>query len=189
MHTIRIYIVALVTVLLLVGCGSYGVTYPKPTYKYVGESEDPVLSFTSDFGTATNFLVKIKNARDEPKCLVGTERVAFLQEIDSYFRHPELPGPWKISAPANNPILIASNWFMYGTETVYPGALGGMSMKTITPSQSCPFTVKIFTPKAGEHYLIRLNNAGNRTCSLSIEYEDGSPVDAIESRSCEKRLR
>ena len=173
----RTFLTSVIAVLFLSAC----VSYPKPTYRYVGVADDPVFFFESDFGTNTQFLAKTENIKDEPKCLANSERVAYLQDMDSYYRDADAPGPWKITAKAGQPILIAGHWFKYGSSQPL-----AFNMVRHTPEAFCNPLVKILVPKAGEEYLVRLTNAGNRACSMSITLKDGSPVDATDALECQQ---
>ncbi len=175
------------TSLFLAACGSYGTSYPKPTYAYDPLPEDPEFFFESDFGRDTQFVAKLDGATDQHGCMAGGKTVGYLQKPDSYFRVSGAKGPWKISAPAGRPLLISGYWWTYGSTMTTPMAYGG-SMTTTTRGRSCEQQVKLVTPVKGGKYLVRLSDAGQRACRLSITRLDGSEAEEVrEASACMAR--
>lgn len=166
----------------LVGCAYDGAGYPKPEYNHVAQAGDPEFFLESRFGTSTQFKAKINAAVDDD-CL-GAERVAYLQAMDSYLRRADAPGPWKITAPAGKPILIAGQWVRYSTT-----GFGYLSKTNLVfPGGSCPWAAKTMTPVAGAKYVVRLSGVGP-ACELSITTIEGAPVDTHDAPNCARPTR
>ena len=180
MRKIEKFILITVLGISLFGCGAYGVSYPKPEYNYVAQSNDPEFFFESQFSTNTQFKAKLNAIPERDNCL-ETMRVAYLQKMDSYFRHPDTPGPWKIAAPAGQPILIAGQWMRYGTTNSI--VVGSIKTTQIFPGSSCPWVAKTMTPIAGAKYLVRLSGVGP-TCELPISSMDGASVETKNAPNC-----
>lgn len=168
----------------LSGCAYDGAGYPKPEYNYAAKAGDPEIFFESEFGTSSQFKAKIETVQDGDDCL-DTKRVAYLQQMDSYLRRADAPGPWKIAAPADKPILIAGQWTRYSSA----GYDYLSQRKTVMPATSCPWAAKILTPKPGAKCRVRLSNAGPMRCALSITATDGSPVETKDALSCRRQQR
>ena len=163
------------------GCAYDGAGYPKPEYNYTPKPGDPEFFFESEFGINSQFKAKTEAVQDGDGCL-DTKRVAYLQQMDSYLRRADAPGPWKIAAPVDKPILIAGQWTRYSSA----GYDYLSQRKTVTPATSCPWVAKILTPKPGAKYRVRLSNAGPMMCALSITSMDGSPVETKDALSCRR---
>jgi len=171
-------------VLFLSACGMYGAGYPKPEYNYAGAPDDPVFYFESDFGVNTQFRAKINLASDEMPCALG-QRVAYLQAMDSYYRDPDAKGPWKISAPADQPIVIAGQWSSYGSQSY--SSLD--RTKTWHPGASCQWVGKMLTPRKGASYRVRARNAGPLRCDMEITSMDGAAVGVQTVPTCQDGRR
>jgi hypothetical protein len=168
----------------LVGCAYDGAGYPKPEYNYASKTDDPELFLESEFGTSSQFKAKIDSVQDNDDCL-DTQRVAYLQQMDSYLRRADAPGPWKFAAPADKPILIAGQWTHYSSA----GYDHLSKRKTVMPATSCPWAAKILTPKPGAKYRVRLFKAGPMACSLSVTSMDGAPVETKDAPNCARPPR
>lgn len=168
----------------LAGCAYDGAGYPKPEYNYVPQAVDPEFFLESEFGTSSQFKAKIDTVQDSDDCL-DTKRVAYLQQMDSYLRRADAPGPWKIAAPHDKPILIAGQWMHYSSA----GYDYLSQRKTVMPATSCPWVAKIVTPKSGAKYRVHLSKAGPMACALSITSMDGSPVETKDAPNCTRPLR
>lgn len=172
---IKNLIAVLLTALLVGACGSYGVSYPKPTYRYEGVAGDAEFHFESDFGTDTQFMAKTLGATDQPQCMAGAKTIGYLQQPDSYFRKADDRGPWKISAPTDSPILIAGYWWTYG-RTDITSLVGGGTQTSVVRGESCRAQVMLVTPRKDGKYLVRLTRHDGRACRMSITNLDGSPA-------------
>ena len=175
----RVFLASVITVSSLTACVSAG----RPTYLYTGVADDPVIFFESVFGINTYFSAKTENVKDELYCLEHAKSVAFMQDINSSFRYENATGPWKISAPADQPILIRGSMFVAGSYATRHGPY------FITPGRkhrSCEEVIKIFTPKAGEEYLVRLTEGGEGGCLMDITYKDGRFVETTDALVCEQ---
>ncbi len=163
----------------------YKTSYLKPEYSYVAKSGDPELFFESEFGTTTNFSAKINAVGDGARCSAGLKRVAYKQAMDSYYRDPEAPGPWKIAAPADTPILVTGHWFVYGLTS--SSTVNGLTSTTSYPNTSCRVVEQIFTPKANEKYLVRLTKGPFGACAMAVTKMDGSAVEITQARQCSNK--
>jgi hypothetical protein len=159
----------------------YGAGYPKPEYSYAARSIDPVFYFESGFGTATNFKAKVNPTDDGEGCR-STKRVAYMQRMDSYYRSADLPGPWTISAPANEPILIAGQWAHYSSSSYDYLSRS----KIVYLGNICPWAAKVVTPMAGAKYKVQLSSPAPMVCTLTITSMDGSPVKIQDAPNCVK---
>ncbi len=175
---------ALLAAFWLAGCAYDGAGYPKPEYNYAAQAGDSEFFFESEFGTNSQFKAKTEAVQDGDDCL-DTKRVAYLQQMDSYLRRADAPGPWKIAAPADKPILIAGQWTRYSSA----GYDYLSQRKTVMPATSCPWAAKILTPKPGARYRVRLFKAGPMACSLSVTSMDGAPVETKDAPSCARPPR
>lgn len=168
---------AVVATFSLAACAYDGAGYPKPEYNHIGQAGDPEFFLESQFGTSTQFKAKLDAAPDDD--CVGTQRVAYLQAMNSFFRRPDAPGPWKFVAPAGKPVLIAGQWVRYSTS----GFDYLSKTNLVFPGGSCPWAAKTMIPQAGATYLVRLSGVGP-TCELSIKAADGSPVETHDAPNC-----
>jgi hypothetical protein len=167
---------------ILTACGTYGASYPKPSYNYLAKTGDPQLFFESDFGTNTNFSAKLNAVGADALCGSGAKGVAYKQEMDSYFRNANAPGPWKIYAPAGVPIRLTGSWSTYGSTS--SSTMNGLKTTVTTLNRSCQFVAKVFVPKSDEKYMVRLTNGGSGVCSMAITTTDGSAVDLVDAPQC-----
>ena len=176
----RLSVLALVA--LLAAC----TTYPKPSYNYVAASpDDPEFEFQSEFGVNTYFMAKVEKTKSN-QCR-DFDRVAYLQQQDSYFRDKNDKSIWKISAPPEKEVLISGSWVIRPeNSSINTGAL---IATTYYPGSSCPSITKAVLPKAGEQYLVRLESAGTKACKLSITLKNGKPVESRDVPGCEGSYR
>lgn len=170
--------------MVLHACAIDGAGHPKPEYDYRAKPNDPEFFLESDFGMRTEFKAKIHTVHGEDGCL-DTQRVAFMQKMDSYLRRADLPGPWKIAAPANEPVLIAGQWAQFATSSYNSWT----RERLVTLPASCPWKAKIMTPLPGAKYKVRLSSAGALACELSISLLDGTPVETRDAPSCAQPRR
>lgn len=179
-------VISLSALLGLGGCAYDGAGYLKPEYNYIAEPDDPEFFLESEFGTSSYFKAKINAvpSDDDDDCL-DTKRVAYLQQMDSYLRSPHAPGPWKISAPADKPILIAGQWMRYSSV----GHDYLSRRKSVTPATSCPWVAAVMTPRPGGRYRVRLSRAGPLMCALAITAMDGKPVETKSAPNCARPSR
>lgn len=177
-------ILTFISAFLLSACGMYGAGYPKPEYSYVGAADDPELFFESDFGVGTQFTAKTSISGEDDPCLRG-QRIAYLQAMDSYYRDPDAKGPWKIFAPANQPIVITGQWTLYGTQSYDPAT---RTTRSYAPS-SCPVVAKKLTPVKGGRYRIHVRDAGPLRCAIDIATLDGASIAVQEVPVCANQRR
>jgi len=168
------YFLLLFASLLVSACAFDGAGHPKPEYDYQAKPGDPEFFLESQFGMRTEFGAKMLATAGYDDC-IGLQRVAYMQAMDSYLRRTDLPGPWKIAAPANEPFLIAGQWSMYGSKVF---DYRTKEWSEISGS-SCRLDGKIIpAPAAGQKYRVRLTGKGN-TCDLSVTLLDGTPVETV----------
>lgn len=177
--TVKRLILTFISAFLLSACSMYGAGYPRPEYSYVGAADDPEFFLDSDFGVSTQFTAKTSISDEDDPCGQG-RRVAYLQAMDSYYRDPDAKGPWKISAPANQPIVITGQWTRYGTQVYEPAT---RTTRLYLPS-SCPVVAKKLTPVKGGRYRIHLRNAGALRCDMDVATLDGSSIAVQDVPTC-----
>lgn len=155
------------------------VTRPKPQYDYVGAPDDPVFVLESDFGIDTYFSVQIDPSKNVNLCK-SRQSVAYMQTMDSYYRSSSLKGPWKLAAPADQPMVISAGWNQY--PVMSPNGKG-----VITPARGCAAENKLLVGEKGKQYRAYLRKGADGGCALDITSLDGSPVETKPYPRC--RLR
>lgn len=172
---VRRIVLALGLLAALAAC----VTSPKPQYDYVGTADDPVFTLESDFGIDSYFSVQINPAKNLNLCK-SRQSVAYMQAMDSYYRSSSLKGPWKLTAPADQPMVISAGWSQY--PVMSPNGKG-----VTTPARGCTAESKLLVGEKGQKYRAYLRKAADGGCALEITSLDGSPVQTEPYPRC--RLR
>jgi len=172
---VRCIVVALGLMTVLTAC----VTRPKPQYDYAGTPDDPVFTLESDFGVDTNFSVQINPDKNLNLCK-SRQSVAYMQDMDSYYRSSSLKGPWTLTAPAGQPMVISAGWHQYAVTSP-------SGKRVTTPARGCAAESKLLVGEKGKQYRAYLRKAADGGCALDITSLEGSPVPTEPYPRC--RLR
>ncbi|MEF9965853.1 MAG: hypothetical protein RR779_15925 [Comamonas sp.] len=156
------------------------VTRPKPQYHYAGAPDDPVFFLDSDFGIDTGFTAQINPVKSSNLCK-NRQGVAYMQSMDSYYRDSSLKGPWKIVAPAGEPLVISGGWFQYATMSTNYSPLGA---RVTSPARGCSAENKLVVGEKGKQYRAYLYKSKDGGCALEITSVDGSPIEATPYPKC-----
>lgn len=107
-----------------------------------------------------------------------------MQSMDSYYRDSSLKGPWKIVAPAGQPVVISGGWFQYATTSTNTT----FGTKTISPGRGCSAENKLVVGERGKQYLVHLRKSPDGSgCAMDITSLDGSVVEAEAYPRCRIR--
>lgn len=170
-------------VLFTAACLGACVTRPKPQYNYAGAADDPVFFLESDFGIDTGFTAQINPVKNANLCK-SRQGVAYMQSMDSYYRDSSLKGPWKIVAPAGQPVVISGGWFQYATTSTNTT----FGTKTVTPGRGCSAENKLVVGERGKQYRVHLRKSSDGSgCEMDITSLDGSVVEAEAYPRCRIR--